>query len=283
MFRFCVTQNLCEVARWRVVYVLAQVECELALQESIGLLAESSAVLQSVLIKQHALACCKPLAQVCQNFVGEWLIPTRLLNPSHIISRAKHQVSFPWLLPQVRGIPALYRMTGKPLPTTHSIFIVDVFEPLQNQLTANKHRFSSKAHAEWVLKVADAVTKHYLTLTVATLDKVANDEKALRRHIAATKQLPSLAPGVVSSDVSDSDKIRVQLCLDVAAFEVELSKVGVAAEALSAFSGLQDAVRPDASLLDVGAAAGPVISSDSKSSLDPSTQYSAQTLEPESS
>ena len=43
---------------------LLQEECESAVQDSVVLLAESTAILRVALVDQHAAACCKPLAQV---------------------------------------------------------------------------------------------------------------------------------------------------------------------------------------------------------------------------
>ena len=50
--------------------------------------------------------------------------------------------------------------------------------------------------------------------------------------------------------MSDSQKICVQLCLDVQAFASELSKVGIDAADIDDYASLQEAVRPDAGLLE---------------------------------
>ena len=141
-------------------------------------------------------------------------------------------------------------MTGKPLPTHHSIFINDVFGPLRQQLAPAMPRMTGEAHGKWAREAAATVTKHYLSLIVVTIEKVANDENALLRRVALKKSpAASAVEPAGMGGVSDSHKIRMQLCLDVAAFGAELSAVGVEAESLTEFQELQDAVRPDASLL----------------------------------
>ena len=143
-------------------------------------------------------------------------------------------------------MPALYRMTGKPLPTSHSIFVAQVFEPLMPQLASLDLRAPADARPAWAREVAEGVTATYLELTAATLEKVAREENARSRHIAVKR--PAAAADV-GGGASDSDKIRAQLCLDVAAYGAQLAALGVSAESIGAFEQLRQAVRPDAGLM----------------------------------
>ncbi|KAL1518545.1 hypothetical protein AB1Y20_002834 [Prymnesium parvum] len=180
--------------------------CAAALREATDSLAAAAASLRLALIGQQAAVCSEPLAAV-------------------------------------RGIPALYRMTGKPLPTAASGFVARVFQLFSAQLQA-LGRAPAELRTAWARAVAAAVTQQYLSLTVATLEKVANDEQALRRHIASKRPAAMAQTG----GATDSDKIRAQLCLDVDAYGEHLTEAGIAAESLAAFEQLREAVRPAASV-----------------------------------
>lgn len=177
-------------------------ECAAAWREGVDALRASNEALFVALVRQHAQVCAAPLKQV-------------------------------------RGIPALYRMTGKPHPTAPSSFVSQVFEPLAPMLPTVE-RARADVRSLWARGVAEAVTSEYVSLTVGTLEKVANDEKALRRHIASKRG------GATAEAEADSDKIRSQLCLDVNAYGVQLAGLGVVPQTLAQFDELQEAVNPAA-------------------------------------
>ena len=163
----------------------------------------------------------------------------------------------------VRAIAASYRMTGKQAPTAPSFFLPDVLKPLRTFLEAHAAALGATAagadaaRAAWAAEVAAAVAEHYLGLAATTLDTVRKNEEALRRLKAGGDAGGGGGGGggatgggaAGGGQLSDSHKICVQLCLDVAAFGSQLSGLGVDAAALPTFQQLQEAVRPDDALL----------------------------------
>ena len=111
----------------------------------------------------------------------------------------------------------------------------------------------------WAEEVASLVTSEYHELAATTLERVRREETALRRlkttqAAAAASSVAGGGGGEGAGEVSDSSKICMQLCLDVAAYAEELRKIGVQPSELEAFAKLQDQVRPDAELMQaVGA------------------------------
>ena len=156
----------------------------------------------------------------------------------------------------VRAIAASFRMTGKQAPTAPSFFLPEVLKPLRAFLEAHAASLASDdARAAWAADVAAAVAEHYLSLAATTLDTVRKNEEALRRLRggggggAGAGGGDGAGAGAATTQLSDSHKICVQLCLDVAAFGAQLSGLGVDAATLPTFQQLQEAVRPDDALL----------------------------------
>ena len=119
-----------------------------------------------------------------------------------------------------------------------------MLKPLQTFLAATDggQRLAPPARVAWARDVAAAVCGHYLSLAATTLDTVRKNEEALRRlRKAEAAEKPS--------QLNDSHKICVQLCLDVAAFGEQVGAMGVEVATLDAFAELQQTVRPDEALL----------------------------------
>ena len=83
-----------------------------------------------------------------------------------------------------------------------------------------------------------------IALASSTLDTVRKNEEALKRLRGG-----GAAAGAAAGSLTDSHKICVQLCLDVAGLGAQLEELGVAAAALPAYQQLQETVRPDEELL----------------------------------
>ena len=120
----------------------------------------------------------------------------------------------------------------------------EVLKPLRTFLASAAPRLPPPAHAAWAADVAAAVCGLYLALASSTLDTVRKNEEALKRLRGG-----GAGQAAAAGSLTDSRKICVQLCLDVAGFGAQLQELGVEAAALPAYQQLQETVRPDEELL----------------------------------
>jgi len=123
----------------------------------------------------------------------------------------------------------------------------EVLKPLRAFLASAAPRLQPPARAAWAADVAAAVCGLYLALASSTLDTVRKNEEALKRLRGGGAG--GAAAGAAAGSLTDSHKICVQLCLDVAGLGAQLEELGVAAAALPAYQQLQETVRPDEELL----------------------------------
>jgi hypothetical protein len=149
-------------------------------------------------------------------------------------------------LAPARAIPALYCMTGRAVPTTPSIFLPELLRPLRAFLNDFEPRLSTDDRRSWARDVCRALAKQYLHLATGMLDTVRNNEAAIRKYGAKKAAGAADAP----STATDSDKVGVQLFLDVQAFGDQLRAVGVDASLLAEYGLLADAVRPSQALIE---------------------------------
>ena len=178
-----------------------QRDCRSTLQDSAAALCASCEKLRQAAVKQLADHCCHVLAQV-------------------------------------RTIKAMYCMTNRSMPSSHSFFIPEVMAPLRDFL--REHELSLATRQQWALDVSGHVARHYLDVATKMLDEVRESEDALR--VLQKRQTPARTD---AARATDSDKIGAQLFLDVVAYGKELGELGVDIDGLSAYTSLLSAVRPD--------------------------------------
>eukprot|EP00471_Norrisiella_sphaerica_P010068 CAMPEP_0184494658 /NCGR_PEP_ID=MMETSP0113_2-20130426/29295_1 /TAXON_ID=91329 /ORGANISM="Norrisiella sphaerica, Strain BC52" /LENGTH=909 /DNA_ID=CAMNT_0026880509 /DNA_START=54 /DNA_END=2783 /DNA_ORIENTATION=- len=122
----------------------------------------------------------------------------------------------------VPRIKAKYSMTGEPVPTKPSSFVQSVLDPLQKTLEAEKKAAASaeerqEAGLNWLVdEVGKRVTARYAVVIRELLQVVEKTEAILSRR---KKKKSSVA-------MSDADKIRLQLYLDVNEFASQLARLG---------------------------------------------------------
>jgi hypothetical protein len=156
-------------------------------------------------------------------------------------------------LAPARAIPALYCMTGRAVPTAASIFLPELLRPLRTFLADFGARLSADDRHAWARDVGGALAKQYLQVATSMLETVRNNEAAIRKYGA--KKVASAADAPPAA--SDSDKVCVQLFLDVEAFGDQLRALGVDTVLLAEYRPLADAVRPSQELIEsIRASAG---------------------------
>jgi len=113
----------------------------------------------------------------------------------------------------VADIPRLYRRTNREVPTKASGYVDSMMQPLKDFLNEHKHILSQERREEWASVVIDDLSEQYLTITSDVLISVRRMADGLKRLKKARK-----SDAVSTSGMSDDDKIRLQLWLDVTSF-----------------------------------------------------------------
>ncbi|XP_004523208.1 conserved oligomeric Golgi complex subunit 2 [Ceratitis capitata] len=127
---------------------------------------------------------------------------------------------------QVKELPRLYRKTNRDTPTKSSPYIDQMIRSLKSFQSEQSFQLDKKVVTEILLKVSSAITKDYCAAVKDVLTSVQKTEESLRR----LRNLKSGSAPVVTTGtttVSDDDKIRLQLHVDVIAWTGELAKLGL--------------------------------------------------------
>lgn len=131
------------------------------------------------------------------------------------------------VLEAVRGITATYRMTNKRAPEWASPYVSKILDPLRavEPDVAGKIPPYALEPPGWKVEVLEAVLSHYLEATRELLNSVEQMEDALKKRKQRTgKPLGATGEGGERPvrALSDSEKIKLQLLLDVVAFAEEM-------------------------------------------------------------
>ncbi|KAM7363563.1 conserved oligomeric Golgi complex subunit 2 [Cochliomyia hominivorax] len=129
---------------------------------------------------------------------------------------------------QVNDLPRLYRKTNRDVPTRCSAYVEQMLKPLK----AFKEEYEIKLTKQVVKKILESVlnkiTQDYLLAVNEVLTSVQKTEESLRRlrNLKGGASSTSLSSQSTSSGaMSDDDKIRLQLRVDVSFWTNELSKL----------------------------------------------------------
>merc|ERR1719262_108454 len=63
----------------------------------------------------------------------------------------------------IRGIPAVYRMTNKPVPTRASPYVESALKPVNNLHESSAPIVAPEVLSAWIVKVVDAAAEHFIT------------------------------------------------------------------------------------------------------------------------
>jgi hypothetical protein len=129
----------------------------------------------------------------------------------------------------VAGVPAQFRRTNKPQPTTPSFFMSNIFD-YPNQFFSTSH-IDEETRSQWSRIVADKVIQKYHDKVFGTLSSMKKIEESLKRFKKAKQNI---------GELSDEDKARLQLQIDCRALGVELQKFGIESKSVLAY---QETVR----------------------------------------
>ncbi|XP_047330676.1 conserved oligomeric Golgi complex subunit 2 [Impatiens glandulifera] len=149
-------------------------------------------------------------------------------------------------LRQLKGITATYRMTNKPLPVRHSPYVSGVLRPLKNFLDGQNATpyFTSEDKNEVVQNAALKITDQYHELASDLVSVARKTESSLQRIRKGAQRRAGASSDVSDSNVSDTDKMCMQLFLDIQEYGRNLATLGVKAENIPAYRDLWHCVAP---------------------------------------
>lgn len=136
------------------------------------------------------------------------------------------------VLKQMRGVTAAYRMTNKPMPTRPSTYVTGAMAPILS--------FSDMANGDSALveAVVASVCNVYKTMIKELIETVKKTESSLKR-------LKKQASSDAVAKVTDTEKICLQLFLDVKEVGRQVKHAGVDPNNFEAYISLWDAAAPE--------------------------------------
>lgn len=149
-------------------------------------------------------------------------------------------------LRQMKGITATYRMTNKPLPVRHSPYVSGVLRPLKAFLDGERAtRFlASETRNEILLYAATEITDRYYELAADLVSVARKTESSLQKIRQSAQRRAGASSDISDNNVSDTDKICMQLFLDIQEYARNLSALGIEAVNIASYRSLWHCVAP---------------------------------------
>ncbi|KAG6404185.1 hypothetical protein SASPL_136425 [Salvia splendens] len=149
-------------------------------------------------------------------------------------------------LRQIKGITATFRMTNKPLPVRHSPYVSGVLRPLKHFLEGKQAaRYLTTEHREELLQgTASEITRRYYELASDLVSVARKTETSLQKIRLGAQRRAGASSDVSDNNISDTDKICMQLFLDIQEYGRNLALLGVDATSMPAYRSLWQCVAP---------------------------------------
>ncbi|KAJ7945719.1 Conserved oligomeric Golgi complex subunit 2 [Quillaja saponaria] len=149
-------------------------------------------------------------------------------------------------LRQLKGITATYRMTNKPLPVRHSPYVSAVLRPLKAFLDGERATayLTSETRQVLLLGSATGITNCYNELAAELVSLARKTESSLQRIRQGAQRRAGASSDVSDHNMSDTDKICMQLFLDIQEYARNLSALGVDAATIPSYRSLWQCVAP---------------------------------------
>ncbi|OIT33781.1 PREDICTED: conserved oligomeric Golgi complex subunit 2 [Nicotiana attenuata] len=149
-------------------------------------------------------------------------------------------------LRQLKGITATYRMTNKPLPVRHSPYVSGVLRPLKEFLDGERAAtcLTSEIRNELLQGAALEITGRYNELATDLVNMSRRTESSLQKLRLGAQRRAGASSDVSDQNLSDTDKICMQLFLDIQEYARSLSSLGVDAASIPPYRSLWQCVAP---------------------------------------
>lgn len=149
------------------------------------------------------------------------------------------------VLTQLKGITPTYRMTNKPLPVRHSSYVSGILHSIKAFFEGEYAVYlSNDDKFQLVTAIVERVTTRFDELARELVTVARKTESSLQRFRQGVQKKGSTGTDSSESNISDTDKICMQLFLDVQEYGRRLKLIGITAEELPAYISLWQCVAP---------------------------------------
>lgn len=150
------------------------------------------------------------------------------------------------VLRQLKGITATYRMTNKPLPVRHSPYVSGVLRPLKDFLDGEQAAsyLTKEIRNELVHGATLEITNRYHGLAADLVQVARKTESSLQKMRLGVKRRGGASSDTSDRVVSETDKVCMQLFLDIQEYGRNLSALGVEAAKIPSYCELWNCVAP---------------------------------------
>ncbi|XP_033733941.1 conserved oligomeric Golgi complex subunit 2-like isoform X2 [Pecten maximus] len=138
-------------------------------------------------------------------------------------------------LKQVNDVPRLYRRTNREVPVKPSTYIGSAFKPVSMFVQEHGDVLGEKQKLEIFYEIFTRLADQYFTVTSDVLLSVKKMEDSLKR----LKRVRGTDKGAGSQGLTDDDKIRHQIILDIDSYGQQITSYGVQKEDLESYKKLQ--------------------------------------------
>ncbi|XP_026402561.1 conserved oligomeric Golgi complex subunit 2-like [Papaver somniferum] len=149
-------------------------------------------------------------------------------------------------LRQLKGITATYRMTNKPLPVRHSPYVSGVLRPLKIFLEGDRAKtyLSAESRKHLLQRASEEITGSYYEQAAELVNVARKTESSLQKIRQGAQRRAGANADVLNNNISNSDKICMQLFLDIQEYGRNLAALGVDAASIETYLSLWQCVAP---------------------------------------
>eukprot|EP00092_Neocalanus_flemingeri_P036089 GFUD01039293.1.p1 GENE.GFUD01039293.1~~GFUD01039293.1.p1 ORF type:complete len:755 (+),score=230.57 GFUD01039293.1:37-2301(+) len=119
------------------------------------------------------------------------------------------------MVKSVGDIPRMYRRTNREMPSKPCTYIVSIVEELKSFMKCQETTCSLAAVTSWLGDSCDSILGLYLVQVQDVLSNVTKMEESLRKLKKVRERSGGVAGKDKAAGLSDDDKIRLQIYLDV--------------------------------------------------------------------
>ncbi|XP_058158938.1 conserved oligomeric Golgi complex subunit 2 [Dasypus novemcinctus] len=138
-------------------------------------------------------------------------------------------------------IPRLYRRTNKEVPTKASSYVDSAVKPFYQLQSRHKDKLKQAIIQQWLEEALSESTHKYYETVSDVLNSVKKMEESLKR-LKQARKTTSTNPVGSNGGMSDDDKIRLQLALDVEYLGEQIQKMGLQTSGIKSFPALLELV-----------------------------------------
>ncbi|XP_019708156.1 conserved oligomeric Golgi complex subunit 2 isoform X2 [Elaeis guineensis] len=148
-------------------------------------------------------------------------------------------------LRQLKGITATYRMTNK-LPVRHSPYVSGILRPLKAFLDGEHVAYlTHNARNELLHGATIRITSRYYELASDLVNVARKTESSLLRLRQGAQRRVGASSDALDNNISDTEKICMQLFLDIQEYGRNLAAIGIKAADIPAYRSLWQCVAPE--------------------------------------